>query len=837
MAKIRAGRRADKSLFHTSSNSPEKARFAVIIPLFTDGPPARDKRYSAQFPLVDDRPNVVPLFNRDGLFTLAELGRLPPAVQFRSKKKGSIFPIKDAASEYLERGWNLMRLPPRSKNPYKGKGQSFAKNIIDWENIDTLTDHNLAVLFTTAGELKDLDCDYQSAADLAEAVRLSDGAAFGRKSVGIGHYLFNASGCEAKRFELPRGKYPRDLPVHNGEPSRLVVELRGNDNTYTMFPPSVHPSGETVAWKGSQRVPTATTAAELRVLAGRHAFASVVLYFYPEDAPARYDVRMALTGALVKAGMPADQVTDYVQAVAKLTGDPKWKEDFAERTEQRLKDEKETTGLTKLIEVLQLPDACLNTFHEWLDDGEPREVKQINAATRATNALEWRERNKYGMPVPSLHNARKAITDLGVTCSYDTFHSRMLFGFASDNARHILSDSSDVDDNAIVKLRQLLSDTFGFDMGEKHTREGVISLALDHCFDPICDMLDKAQGDWDGVKRLDRMAVDYFNCTDTPLNRAVIRVMMIAAVRRARHPGCKYDTIVVLESDEGWNKSTAFRILAGDDDFSDESILGKQSREVQEHLAEVWIHENADLAGMKKAESETVKAFASRISDNARPAYGHVLKKQKRHSIEVGTTNSSEYLPSQTGNRRFWPLKVLKTIDLNKLMHDRLQLWGEAATLEAEGASIVLDEKLWGAAGEQQEARRVKDNWEEIVRDMPTHVVMPSEYGSREIEFLWLKEGDETGNAIQIIHREGDYEIVIAADVLRLVLGVSIDRQTTAHSMRLSTVMQVAGWGRGSSEGKFSVNGKRVRGYCRPTSKLEKGRLGPKPKARLPQYE
>ena len=104
---------------------------------------------------------------------------------------------------------------------------------------------------------------------------------------------------------------------------------------------------------------------------------------------------------------------------------------------------------------------------------------------------------------------------------------------------------------------------------------------------------------------------------------------------------------------------------------------------MQEQLAEVWIHENAELAGMKKAEVETVKTFASRQSDNARPAYGHFLKKQKRHSIEVGTTNNDEYLQSQTGNRRFWPLRILKTIDLNLLKRDRLQLWGEAAKYEA----------------------------------------------------------------------------------------------------------------------------------------------------------
>ena len=89
------------------------------------------------------------------------------------------------------------------------------------------------------------------------------------------------------------------------------------------------------------------------------------------------------------------------------------------------------------------------------------------------------------------------------------------------------------------------------------------------------------------------------------------------------------------------NKSTAWRVLAGDENFSDEKIIGKDSREVQEQLAAVWIHENADLAGMKKAEVETVKAYASRQVDRARPAYGRFLKQQPRHSIEVGTTNAT----------------------------------------------------------------------------------------------------------------------------------------------------------------------------------------------------
>ena len=222
---------------------------------------------------------------------------------------------------------------------------------------------------------------------------------------------------------------------------------------------------------------------------------------------------------------------------------------------------------------------------------------------RKAGAPNWREQTKEGAPKPSMHNARIAIVALGIECSYDTFHSKLLFGFKDDSARHTVEHIvGEVSDNGIIALRQRMSDTFGFDLTDRHTRDAVISLALDHCFDPIVDMLALAEANWDGVKRLDRMAADYFNCEDNKLNAAFIRKTMIAAVARARIPGIKFDNITVLESDEGYNKSSAWRVLAGDENFSDERIIGKESREVQEQLSAIWIHENADLAGLKKAE-------------------------------------------------------------------------------------------------------------------------------------------------------------------------------------------------------------------------------------------
>jgi predicted P-loop ATPase len=391
-----------------------------------------------------------------------------------------------------------------------------------------------------------------------------------------------------------------------------------------------------------------------------------------------------------------------------------------------------------------------------------------------------------------MHNARLAISALGIECSHDIFHNKMLFGFRDDAVRYDLGD--EMSDNAVIRLRQIISDKFDFDPKEQHTRDAVISLALNHCFNPVCDLLDKAQAEWDGEKRLDRMAVDYFNCEDTKLNRAFVRKMMIALARRPRHPGCKFDNIVVLESMEGWNKSTALSDLAGADNFSDESILGARGREVQEQLATIWIHESADLAGMKKAEVETVKAFASRTTDIARAAYGHFVTKQKRHSIEVGTTNSDDYLQSQTGNRRFWPLKLLKPIDLDKLRRDRLQLLGEAATYESDGESITLDEALWPDAAAAQELRRAKDPWEDKI-DAMTYA------GTLTL-------------ASAVIYLVDGQERVATEDILENVLQIHPSQLNRSHTMRLSSVMKRFGWQR-DGENKITIKGKQVRGYYR----------------------
>jgi predicted P-loop ATPase len=249
----------------------------------------------------------------------------------------------------------------------------------------------------------------------------------------------------------------------------------------------------------------------------------------------------------------------------------------------------------------------------------------------------------------------------------------------------------------------LIGDMFGFVPEKDMFYDILLETARRNRVHPPREYLDGLK--WDGVPRMDRWLIDYGGAEDTEFIRAVGSLWMVAAVRRLRRPGCKFDELLVLESPQGTNKSTALRILAVNDDwFHDDFPLGKDGKQVIEATQGKWIIEAAELHGMSSSKVEQLKGQLSRQVDSARLAYGRLPTDVPRQFVVCGTTNSSQYLTDPTGNRRTWPIAV-KKFDLQGLRRDRDQLWAEAAAREAEGASVHLPEPLWHVAAVEQEQR------------------------------------------------------------------------------------------------------------------------------------
>jgi Virulence-associated protein E-like domain len=144
-----------------------------------------------------------------------------------------------------------------------------------------------------------------------------------------------------------------------------------------------------------------------------------------------------------------------------------------------------------------------------------------------------------GIPA-SLENAIVAVTMFSFKCRYDLFHDKMTI------EKHECGIERDQElDNVALKVRQMVLQRFGFDPGINYTIDALTIRALDHRFDPLRDYLDGLE--WDGKPRVDNWLVRYCGAADTALNRAIGRKLLLAGVRRVKHPGVKFDYIVVLE--------------------------------------------------------------------------------------------------------------------------------------------------------------------------------------------------------------------------------------------------------------------------------------------------
>jgi predicted P-loop ATPase len=321
--------------------------------------------------------------------------------------------------------------------------------------------------------------------------------------------------------------------------------------------------------------------------------------------------------------------------------------------------------------------------------------------------------------VPSYENTRLAIEKAELVCAHDLFRDKYTI-----NGHAIQQWAGDLTDMTCSHLRQFIIDNFQFDPKKENVVDVAVQMCGENSYHPICDYLDEVEPRWDGTKRIGTWLTRYLGAENTPLNCAIGRLVLLAAARRARVPGCKFDFVLILEDKtQGTGKSSAISILAGEDYFTDQEIVSLDAKTQIEQLSGVWIYELGELEGFKKTQINKIKSFISRVKERARPAYGRFLVERKRQCIFIGSTNESEYLRDTTGNRRFWPVAT-GWIDLEALTRDRDQIWGEAATIERTGCKLELDKSLWATAAVEQSKREPDDPWLVVLENVKPDAVI-----------------------------------------------------------------------------------------------------------------
>lgn len=327
--------------------------------------------------------------------------------------------------------------------------------------------------------------------------------------------------------------------------------------------------------------------------------------------------------------------------------------------------------------------------------------------------------------------------------------------------------------------------------------DAVTILADDRRRHPVRDYLDSLP-QWDGIKRVDTLLVDWLGAEDCEYTRAVTRKTLCGAIYRVLTPGCKHDTVLVLNGDTGIGKSTLIAKLGGKW-FSDSlSLADTKDKTAAEKLQGFWIMEIPELSGMRKTDVETLKAFISRQYDDFRAAYGRRSGRHYRQCIFIGSTNAGEdgYLRDITGNRRFWDVPVhggtsLHPWDMTQETVD--QIWAEVKLYCEERENVTLNGTVAEAAVQRQLAAMESDPREGMVREY-LNTLVPGEW------YTWglaRRRGFIQGSDFEDAEGTMLRDEISNQEIWCECFGKKLDEMMPKDSYALSAIMEkIGGWRR-----------------------------------------
>jgi len=162
----------------------------------------------------------------------------------------------DATREYCRRGWRVVPTPLREKAPQL---REWGKLRVTLDDIPRYFGNGAnvgVILGSKSGWLVDIDLDCTEALDIADLYLPVTRAEFGRQSKPRSHRLFIAVGATHEAFADP---------LDGATLLELRSEGRDGGCHQTIFPPSIHPSGERIEWCGDIIAPTAIAATALRL--------------------------------------------------------------------------------------------------------------------------------------------------------------------------------------------------------------------------------------------------------------------------------------------------------------------------------------------------------------------------------------------------------------------------------------------------------------------------------------------------------------------------------------------------------------------------------------------
>ncbi len=238
--------------------------------------------------------------------------------------------------------------------------------------------------------------------------------------------------------------------------------------------------------------------------------------------------------------------------------------------------------------------------------------------------------------------------------------------------------------------------------------DAVKNVSMRNKFHPVRDVLDGLE--FDGGEHIRGLLPDYLGVEDTEYSHQVMRLWMLGAVARVYEPGCKFDYTMIFTGPQGLGKSTFLKMMALNDAWFNDSLDSLDSDKAAQSLMGSWIVELAELKSLARTAGgvESVKRFLTAAQDKYRVPYERRADIFLRQCVFAGTTNKSDFLQDETGNRRFLIIQTginepAKSLFDPEAIDDMKAAWAQAAHIwKTEQPELILPDSC------RDEARRLQ---------------------------------------------------------------------------------------------------------------------------------
>lgn len=335
-----------------------------------------------------------------------------------------------------------------------------------------------------------------------------------------------------------------------------------------------------------------------------------------------------------------------------------------------------------------------------------------------------------------------------------------------------------LEDHDIINIQTTISILFPMfaKVGKEMINDAVMKVSKENTIDSAIDYIKAIK--WDGTERLSQWLHKTYNTADDDYHKSVGSNWMKGLIKRLIHPGCKFDYVLVLEGEQGIKKSTSLAIIGNvypdQPSWHVETTMSTDNKDFFMQFQGKAIIEFSEGETLSRTEVKRMKAIITTQSDKYRPAYGRLSVDFPRRCVFAMTTNQTEYLKDETGNRRWLPVACIGNANIEWLQENRDQLFAEAYH-----RVVSLRESTWEFPQEEmiaaQSARRVHNPNEDLVAHW---------------YFNELKDEDrEAGITIHQVYRDAilggqpfakslsRYEEMEIADVLRNYLKLVKNRK------------------------------------------------------------